>query len=506
MQTKDPHGVTRRGFLQTTAAGTAAAAFAGPSAFAASDRDTVVSEIAKQHDVTIRMLRDWIALPSIAAEDRNYPQGAEYMARLAREAGFTRVDVVPTKGKAGVFATLDAGAATTLALYFMYDVKQFDPSEWSAPPLEGRIVDRPGVGKIMVGRGATNTKGPQVACLAALHAFKAASKRLPINLVLVCEGEEEIASPNFRDIVFKPEVEAALRKSVGIIIPLGNQALDGSVEVNLGSKGVVELELVSSGEKWGRGPSADVHSSYEAQLDSPTWHLVQALNTLVKPDGHTPAVDGFFDKVRPLTPQQREILETAIPRRNEAAAKKALGVSRWYADESWHDSLVRLVTQPTINIEGLVGGYTGPGGKTILPHRATAKIDVRLVPDMTAKGTLDLIKAHLAKHGFGDVEVNMTGGYDPTETPADARLVKAMVTTYQKAGIDPLLWPRLAGSWPGVTFTGDPLRLPAGQFGLGHGDGAHAPDEYWLIESVNPKVAGMDGAVRSYVDLFYALA
>jgi acetylornithine deacetylase/succinyl-diaminopimelate desuccinylase-like protein len=164
------------------------------------------------------------------------------------------------------------------------------------------------------------------------------------------------------------------------------------------------------------------------------------------------------------------------------------------------------VTQPTINIEGLVGGYTGPGGKTILPHRAVAKIDMRLVPDMTAKGTLDLLKQHLAKHGFGDIEVNMSGGYDTTETSPDAKLVKAQIATYRKEGIDPLLWPRLAGSWPGVTFTGEPLKLAAGQFGLGHGDGAHAPDEYWLIESYNPKVAGMDGAVRSYVELLYALA
>jgi acetylornithine deacetylase/succinyl-diaminopimelate desuccinylase-like protein len=502
-----PFSVTRRDFLYTSIAGAGAVAFAAPdSLLAQADQESVVAQIARQHDATVRMLREWIAVPSIAAENLNYPQGAEHMARLAREAGFTRVDVIPTAGKPGVFATLDAGAATTLALYFMYDVKQYDASEWSAPPLEGRIVDRPGVGKIMIGRGATNTKGPQIACLAALHAFKAAGRKLPVNLVLVCEGEEEIGSPHFPEVVFKPEVEAALRKCVGIIIPLGNQDLDGSVQVNLGSKGVIELELVSSGEKWGRGPTRDVHSSYEAQIDSPAWHLVQALNTLVKADGHTPAVEGFFDKVRPLSPQLREILEAAIPRRNEAAAKKALSVSRWYGDESWHDSLVRLVSQPTINIEGLVGGYTGPGGKTILPHRAVAKIDVRLVPDMTAKETLALIKAHLAKHGFGDVDVNMTGGYDPTETPADARLVKAMVTTYQKAGIDPLLWPRLAGSWPGVTFTGAPLKLPAGQFGLGHGAGAHAPDEYWLIESTNPKVAGMDGAVRSYVDLFYALA
>jgi acetylornithine deacetylase/succinyl-diaminopimelate desuccinylase-like protein len=499
--------VTRRDFLHTSVAGAAAVAIGGPDGlFASSDRDAVVAEIARRHDATVKMLRDWIAVPSIAAEDRNYPQGADYMARLAREAGFTRVDVVPTKGKAGVFATLDAGAATTLALYFMYDVKQFDASEWTAPPLEGRIVDRPGVGKILIGRGATNEKGPQVACLAALHAFRAAGRKLPVNLVLVCEGEEEIGSPNFAQIVFKPEIEAALRTCAGIVIPFGSQALDGSVEVNLGAKGVIELEIVSSGEKWGRGPTADVHSSFEAQIDSPAWHLVQALNTLVKADGHMPAVDGFFDKVRPLSPQLREILEAAIPRRSEAAAKKALGVSRWYADESWHDSLVRLVSQPTINIEGLVGGYTGPGGKTILPHRAVAKIDVRLVPDMTAKDTLELIKLHLAKRGFPDIEVNMTGGYDPTETPADAKLVKAMVATYHSAGIDPLLWPRLAGSWPGVTFTGPPLRLPAGQFGLGHGAGAHAPDEYWLIESANPKVAGMDGAVRSFVDLFFAMA
>jgi acetylornithine deacetylase/succinyl-diaminopimelate desuccinylase-like protein len=507
MQPLTPYAVTRREFIQTSVAGAAAVGISGPDAFAApADRDAVVGEVTKQRDATVQMLRDWIALPSIAAENRGYPEGADYMARLAREAGFGRVDIIKTPGKPGVFATLDTGAATTLALYFMYDVKQFDPAEWSAPPLEGRIVDRPGVGKIMIGRGATNTKGPQAACLAALKAFKAAGRKPPVNLVLVCEGEEEIGSPSFRDIVFKPEVEAALRKSIGIIIPLGNQDLDGSVQVNLGAKGIIEAEIVSSGEKWGRGPRLDVHSSYEAQIDSPAWHLVQALNTLVKADGHTPAVEGFFDKVRPLSPQLREILESAIPRRDEAAAKKALSVSHWFGDESWHDSLVRLVSQPTINIEGLVGGYTGPGGKTILPHRATAKVDVRLVPDMTAKDTLELIKKHLAKHGFGDVEVNMTGGYDPTETPADSRLVKAMVATYHNAGIDPLLWPRLAGSWPGVTFTGPPLKLPAGQFGLGHGAGAHAPDEYFLIESANPKVAGLDGATRSYVDLLYALA
>jgi acetylornithine deacetylase/succinyl-diaminopimelate desuccinylase-like protein len=504
----DLDGLTRRDFVHSSVAGAAALALGnrGLPFVPFDDRGMVVAQISARHDQTVKMLQDWIALPSIAAENRNYPQGPEYMAKLAREAGFQHVEVVPTAGKSGVFATLDVGAKTWLAIYFMYDVKQFDPSEWSSPPLEAKIIDRPGVGKVMIGRGATNSKGPEMACLAAFHAFKAANVKLPVNVVLVCEGEEEIGSPNFRQVVFKPEVEAALTKCVGIIIPLGNQEVDGSVQVNLGAKGVIEAELVSSGEKWGRGPKLDIHSSLAAQVDSPAWHLVQALNSLVKADGHTPAIEGFFDRVRPLSAAQTEILEESIPKKNEAATKKALGVERWIEGESWHDSLVRLTTQPTINIQGLVGGYTGPGGKTILPHRATAKLDMRLVPDMTAKETLDLVKQHLAKHGFGDVELNMTGGYDPTETPADARLVAAMMATYRKSGVEPLLWPRLAGSWPGATFTGAPLRLPAGIFGLGHGGGAHAPNEYFVIESSNPKVAGIDGSTRSFVDLFYALA
>ena len=165
-----------------------------------------------------------------------------------------------------------------------------------------------------------------------------------------------------------------------------------------------------------------------------------------------------------------------------------------------------LQSRPTVNIEGLVGGYTGPGGKTILPHRAVAKLDLRLVPDMKADEALAALKAHLAKHGFGDIEVNMTGGYDPNSTSADAPLIRAQVTFYRGKGLDPISLPRSAGSWPGYVFTGDPLHLPAGHFGMGHGSGAHAPDEYYVIESTNPNVQGMDGAVRSQVEYLYGLA
>jgi acetylornithine deacetylase/succinyl-diaminopimelate desuccinylase-like protein len=175
-------------------------------------------------------------------------------------------------------------------------------------------------------------------------------------------------------------------------------------------------------------------------------------------------------------------------------------------DASWREALELLMSRPTVNIEGLVGGYTGPGGKTILPHRAAAKLDLRLVPDMTAAEAFAALKAHLAKRGFGDIEVRMTGGYDPTSTPADAALIQAQAAVYRRFGIDPVFLPRNAGSWPGYVFNGEPLRLPAGHFGLGHGSGAHAPDEYYVIESKNPKVQGMDGGVRSFVEYLYELA
>src|SRR5205814_10187172 len=126
--------------------------------------------------------------------------------------------------------------------------------------------------------------------------------------------------------------------------------------------------------------------------------------------------------------------------------KKQLGVEHWIHDVDFLESLEMLMSQPTVNIEGLVGGYTGPGGKTILPHRAVAKIDMRLVPDMTAAGALAALKVHLAKRGFGDIEVNMTGGYDPTNTSADSALIKAKVATYKEFGIDPVRWPHNAGS------------------------------------------------------------
>ena len=298
--TRNSGGIDRREFLTTaTLASAGSLLFGSLGASAAAEHYPAIRKAAEAgRDAAIKRIQDWIALPSIAAENRSMKEGAEYMANLAREAGFDTATIVPTDGHPGVFATMDNGAKRTLALYFMYDVKQFDPAEWSSPPLEARIVDKPGFGRAIVGRGAVNQKGPEATVLSALHAMRAAKAKLPVNLVLVAEGEEEIGSPHFHQIVQRPEVFAALKKAEGIFIPASWQDMSGNVAVNLGSKGVIELELVASGEKWGRGPKGDIHSSQKAMVDSPVWRLVHALDTLVTPDGNTPAIDGWFENVR----------------------------------------------------------------------------------------------------------------------------------------------------------------------------------------------------------------
>ncbi|MBX3510907.1 MAG: M20/M25/M40 family metallo-hydrolase [Hyphomonadaceae bacterium] len=495
---------SRRGLLQ----GAALVAAMSPAVANAQtpSRGALRRVVESQKDQTVAMIQDWIRNPSIAAENLNMQEGARYMQRLAQEAGFQHTEIVQTDGHPGVFATLDAGAEKTLGVYFMYDVKQFNAAEWSSPPLEAALVDRP-QGRCIMGRGAVNQKGPEACFLAALHALRAAGRTPPVNLVLVAEGEEEIGSPHFHQIVRRPDIMAALQRSEGVFIPVGWQdPSTGGVTVSLGAKGIIECELIASGERWGRGPARDIHSSNKAMVDSPVWRLVAALQTLVTPDGNTPAIDGWFENVRPLTERERQLI-----RQNAAATSgedwmRRNAVPRFIDDLPWPEALERLASQPTVNIEGLVAGYTGPGGMTILPGRGAAKLDLRLVPNQTRAEAERKLRAHLDARGFSDVEVNVSGGYDPTETPENSRLVQGQLAVYRRSRIEATLNPRLAGSWPGSVFTQAPVSIPAAQFGLGHGGAQHAPDEYFVVDSSNPRVMGVTGAVMGFVDFLYEMA
>ncbi|HBK90481.1 MAG TPA: twin-arginine translocation pathway signal protein, partial [Parvularcula sp.] len=145
-----------------------------------------------QLPASIARIQDWVRNASIAAENSRMEEGAAYMMALARDAGFSQVARIATDGHPGVVGVMDNGADRWVGIYFMYDVKQFDAAEWSSPPLEARIVDRAGFGKAIMGRGATNQKGPEATFLAGLHAMREAGVKPPVNIALICEGEEEI--------------------------------------------------------------------------------------------------------------------------------------------------------------------------------------------------------------------------------------------------------------------------------------------------------------------------
>ena len=376
--------MTRKTFF--IAAGTAATIFlSNQQAWCADDLTDIKEQITKQHDQSVKRLQDWIHQVSIAAENRGYPEGADYLIKLLQEAGFDQARQVPTEGKPGVFATLDAGAQKTVGIYFMYDVKQFDPVEWTSPPTDAALVDKPDFGKVVVGRGAVNQKGPESAFLAALHAIHAAGKKLPVNLAFVGEGEEEIGSPHFPQIVHQPEVQAALAKCEGVFIPSAEQDPDGTVTLTLGAKGVIEVELTSSGEKWGRGPKKDVHSSNKARLDSPAWHLVEALHTLVSADGNEPAIDNFTAKLRPMSAEEKAMVAKAAKRLSEAQAKKLLSVEHWVHDVNWEKALELLDVAPD-------GEHRGVGRRLYRSRRQN---------DSAAQGGGEIGSAAGAEHDGG---------------------------------------------------------------------------------------------------------
>src|SRR5688572_4057402 len=239
--------ITRRSFLETTMAAGAAWLVAGRADGA--QLAPVYREIERRHDESVARLQEWIRQPSIAAENRGVEEGCRLAMQLLSDSGFQHVERRATDGQPGIFAILDAGARRTIGMYFMYDVKQADPAEWSSPPWDAKFVDLPNLGRAVMGRGAINQKGPQAAFLAALHAIRRAGLELPVNLVLVAEGEEEIGSPHFAQVAHASPVREALAKCDGVFMPEAAQGRDGTVTISLGAKGVVELELTASGDK-----------------------------------------------------------------------------------------------------------------------------------------------------------------------------------------------------------------------------------------------------------------
>jgi acetylornithine deacetylase/succinyl-diaminopimelate desuccinylase-like protein len=465
----------------------------------------IYSFIEAHREEHLKNLQRWLRQPSISAENRGIQQMAEMLREDLKRLGFKEAELVPTSGHPGVWGYYDAGAQRTLAIYMMYDVQPVEPKEWKVDPFAGELVDHD-LGKVVMARGATNQKGPERAFLNALESIIAVRGKLPVNLMVAAEGEEELGSPHFPEVIAR--YADRLKTADGVFFPANLQDPGGNVDMILGVKGILYFEMEAKGGEQGGPRNAEIHSSLKAMVDAPVLRLVQAIASLTSPDGNTIVVPGYYDAIRPPNPEEQRLFNGMLAQwtEREALLRKSLGVDQWIGGKTGRDSLQESLFNTTLNVDGIWGGYTGPGVKTILPHKATAKLDSRLVPDQTPDEALRLIRAHLDAKGFRDVEVRKLSGYPPAQSSVEAPLIQSAIGVIRKYGVTPSVAPRIAGSAPYYLFT-DTLKLPMLFGGLGHGSGAHAPNEYMVIDpKPGSKIAGLADLEKFYVDLLFRLA
>ena len=454
-------------------------------------------------DDHIAQLQRWVRQPSVSAQGTGIQEMAEMVRSDFQALGFSEAELVETDGHPGVWGYYDADADTTLMMYFMYDVQPVNPEDWETPPFEGNIVDHD-LGRVLMARGATNQKGPERAMLNALSSIIAVRGSLPVNLMIVAEGEEELGSPHFPQIV--DQYEDRMRQADGVFFPFNSQDTIGEITMPLGVKGINYWEMEAKGGDWGGPRVAEIHGSLKIIVDSPVWRLVQALASMTSEDGNTILIDGYYEGLRGPNDEESRLINSMVANQDDVRFQQALGVSRWIDGLTGVDAIIETMYLPSLNINGIWGGYAGVGTKTILPHMATAKVDSRLPPGVDPQKMMQLVRAHLDRHGYEDIEIRQLGGYPAAHTSVSSDLVQASIGVFKKYGISPRVNPWITGSAPFYQFSSR-LELPMVFTGMGYGTGAHAPNEIMVIEPIDGSgIKDLAGIEKSYVDILYALA
>jgi acetylornithine deacetylase/succinyl-diaminopimelate desuccinylase-like protein len=469
------------------------------------DREKVCHYIDSHVDQHVGRLQELVKQPSISMENKGIKECAQLVKRYFQEIGCKKTAIVETSLHPVVYGEYDAGADKTVIIYMMYDTMPVDEPGWTVPPLEGRIVDMKPFGTCLVARGANNSKGELAAFINTCKSFKEAGQELPVNLKFVAEGEEELGSRHLPEFLTKYKKE--LEKGDVVFYPTLGQDGDGMISMELGVKGIIYFELQLDGKSWGYGPTEfDIHGSSKALVDSPAWRMIQALSTMTTPDGNRVLIDGFYDNVVPPSPEDQELLKELSKTFDEKPLKELLKVEKFIDDSHGLEALTKYLYNPTLNINGIWSGYTGPGTKTVLPWKITAKTDVRLVPNMTVQEVLPKIRKHLDKQGFKEIKiVELEEGYEWAKTSVKHPAAEALIKAYKEFNYPLQIFPIIAWSAPFALFNREPLNLPFIMGGLGHGGRSHSPDEYMVLQE-DGQVGGLATLEKSFVSILYKLA
>ncbi|MBI4277211.1 MAG: M20/M25/M40 family metallo-hydrolase [Armatimonadetes bacterium] len=428
----------------------------------------VQAHIRARADQYLEILRTLIRQPSVSAQGRGMVECAGLVARIMNELGMEARVVLSAGHPVILGERAIPGAQRTLLLTSHYDVQPPEPVEaWSCDPFAAESI-----GERIIGRGATDAKGNLLAILLAVSVLREMGLLPPVHLKFLFDGEEEIGSPSLPEFLERHRAElaadAVLTVDAGLEPP-------GRPFVWLGSCGLLAVELAA------RGGASDLHSSKARLVPNAAWRLVWALSTLKDPHERV-AIGGFYAPVRPPGPEERRYLEALLW--DDAAQQQALGVTGFLGGVTGLAARERMLYQPTCTITGLISGYAGPGHKEVLPSEARAKVEFRLVPDQSPAQVLSQLRAHLDRHGFGDLEVRELAATEPSQAPLDSAIALAVREAAAEVyGMEPAIRPRHESSGRQGTWIGARLGVPAAITGIGPpGWRGHAPDEFITVE------------------------
>ena len=425
------------------------------------------ARVESKRDDLLDELDGFLRMPSISArEGGGFRECAEWVANKLREAG-AEASIMETGGHPVVYAEAGEGERTLLS-YGHYDVQPPEPLElWESEPFEPTVRDGS-----LYARGVADDKGDVLARIQALRLYQEEHGPLPFKLKFLIEGEEEVGSPNFAPFV---RANAELLSADACLWEAAWKDEAGRPVIFCGTKGMAYVELHA------RGPSHDLHSMYGGIAPNPAWRLVQALRTIKDENGEI-TIDGLDELAEEPSEKDLEAI-SKIPF-DAGALKESWGVEAFDRDLSGEDALYEMLLRPTANIAGILSGYTGPGSKTIVPSEAFVKMDLRLVAGQSPGPVVELLRSHLRRRGFDDIEVVEMHGVEVAKTPIDSPVVQTAVETWRALGHeDPIVYPTVGGSGP-TSLIATELGIPTIMTGAVANVGSrfHSPNEWVRLD------------------------
>jgi acetylornithine deacetylase/succinyl-diaminopimelate desuccinylase-like protein len=454
------------------------------------DHSAIFQHIDDHFGEHLEATRRLVQQPSISLANDGVWECADMLLGIFQDLGARRAELAQFKdGFPLVYGELWSNNpnAKTLIVYCLYDVMPVEGETWVTPPFAAEIVEpqQAGLpefyGPCLIGRGASNHKGPLMCVINALKSIHAVEEDIPVNIIFVVEGEEEITSPHMEE--FRDRYLEELRQADAAYFPNPYQDDRGRSQIHLGTKGIIAFELRVRGGDWGGPAERALFSTDSVWVDAPAWQLIRALNSMKDAKGRV-LVEGFYDNLRPLTAAEREQLEKLRTEFDEQATKRRLGIRRFRGGYLGSEYFEEFTAGPVFNIDGYRSGYIGPYVKTMLPDSALAKLDIRLVPNMDKEDIKRKLQRHLDTHGFPHVELRVQGAYNWSKTDLSADIVQAAIAAVRAHNIEPAIWPTAYYAAPMVVFNGPPLNLPITDAGIGYMGRWHEANEFFAVDSM----------------------